>query len=62
MSFINKIYEFYNASASTVLHDKILTVFYIAYIPDISTFSNAFHDKIQKTINLNLKGIIIEDK
>lgn len=62
MSCINKIYDFYNAQASTALPDPILTEFYIAYIPDILTFSNAFHDKIEKTINLNLKGIIIEDK
>ena len=61
MSFINKIYEFYNAQGSTALPEKILTEFYIAYIPDITTFSNPFHEKIEKTINLNFKGIIIED-
>ena len=55
------IYDFYNASGSTNLPDPILTGFYIAYIPDISTFSNEFHEKIEKTINLNFKGIIIEE-
>ncbi len=59
---MNILYEYYNASIATRLPDKVLTSFYISYIPDNTLFSKDFHYKLEKIINLRLNEIRIDEK